>query len=113
MLEVNNTNKLVEAFVVSNSTPQMQVECFLRNVNNTEKFLTDLTVAVFGLPKKERSFAQLQTELTQLFIKELGILGVVSAFFSGLTDTYGPIQGIQKAVAYKACIKMGLSSPLD
>jgi UDP-glucose 6-dehydrogenase len=104
-------SKLVEAFVVTNSTPQMQIEHFLRNVNEPDKFLTDLTVAVFRLPKKERTFDQLHSELAQLFVKKLGLWGAISAIFTGLIDESGPMEGVQKAVAYKACIKMGYLAP--
>jgi hypothetical protein len=106
-------SKLVEAFVVVNSTPQMQIDAFLRNVNDTERFITDLAVTVFRLPKKERTFRQLENELSMMFIKKLGLWGTISAVFSGLRDQSGPMEGVQKSVIYKACIKMGYLNPVS
>jgi hypothetical protein len=106
-------NKLVEAFVVLNSTPQMQVEAFLRNVNNTERFITELTVAVFRLPNKTRTFKQLENELALMFVKKLGLWGTISAILVGLRDKNGPIDGIQKSVITKACVKMGYLNPIS
>ena len=107
-----NSNKLVEAFVTKNSTPQMQMETFLKNVNNPVKFLIDLSVMVFRLPEKDRTFQELEKELTFLFMKKLGIWGTTRAMVSGLTDADGPIEGIQKSIISKACIKMGLFNPV-
>jgi hypothetical protein len=105
-------NKLVEAFVVINSTPQMQVEAFLRNLNNTENFIIDLTVTVFRLPNQERTLKQLENELTMMFIKKLGFWGTMSAVLTGLNDKSGPFDGAQKSVIIKACVKMGYINPI-
>jgi hypothetical protein len=106
-------NKLVEAFVVVNSTPQMQVEAFLRNADDTEKCIIDLAVTVFRLPKKERSFGQLKKELARMFVSKLGLWGTLSAIFAGLRDESGPMEGAKKSVIHKACLKMGYLNPVS
>lgn len=106
-----NSTKLVESFVILNSTPKIQMEAFARNVNNQEKFITDLSVKVFDLPKRDRTVKQLENELTAIFIKRIGVPGLVSSFFSGLVDKSGPIEGIKKNVIQKACVKMGFKHP--
>jgi hypothetical protein len=108
-----NSDKLVEAFVMKNSTPLMQMEAFSRNPNNTEMLVVDLSEKVFRLPKKTRTYAQLEKDLTQLFFKELGMFGAAKAIFSGLYDESGPIQGVQKSVIKNACLKMGYQNPLS
>jgi hypothetical protein len=108
-----NSNKLVEAFVTANSTPLMQMETFLRNINNPEKFLVDLSVLVFRLPRKNRTFPELEKELTALFMKKLGLWEMLKAMVSGLIDPAGPIEGIQKTIITRACCKMGLNLPVN
>ncbi len=108
-----NSDKLVEAFVMKNSTPLMQMDAFSRNPNDTEKLVIDLSEQVFRLPQKNRTFSQLEKELTQLFFKELGMLGVMKAIVTGLSDESGPVQGVQKSVILNACLKMGYSSPVS
>lgn len=105
-------DKLVEAFVVVNSTPQMQIEALLRNVNDNERFLTELTVKVFRLPKKKRTFIQLKNELALMFVRQLGMWGTVSAVFSGLLDKSGPMEGVQISLINRACKKMGYVNPI-
>jgi hypothetical protein len=105
-------DKLVEAFVVRNSTPQAQIECFLRNANDNDKFFTELTSTVFRLPEKERKFKDLEGELAPMFMKKLGLLGTASAIFAGMFDKSGPYEGVKKALIYRACIKMGFISPI-
>jgi hypothetical protein len=113
MGSIMKADKLVEAFVVLNSTPQMQIEAFLRNVNDTESFVKELTVAVFRLPNKDRTFKQLEKELASLFVKKLGLWGTVSAIITGLRDRSGPLDGIQKSIISKACVKMGYINPVS
>jgi hypothetical protein len=106
------SDKLVEAFVIKNSTPLMQMEAFSRNPNDTERLVVELSEQVFRLPKKDRTFEQLEKDLTALFFKELGMLGAAKAIISGLSDESGPIQGVQKSVIKNACLKMGYQNPL-
>jgi hypothetical protein len=107
-----NSNKLVEAFVMKNSTPLMQMEAFSKNPNDTEKLVVELSEQVFCLPNNNRTFCQLEKDLKQLFFKELGWLGVVKSIFLGLTDKNGPFEGVQKSVIINACLKMGYLNPL-
>ena len=106
------SNKLVEAIVTANSTPQIQMKLLLRNIQNPVQFLIELTVLVFRLPEKERTFLALEKELSLFFMKKLGLWGVLKATIIGIIDADGPIEGIQKAVITKACFKMGLRNPV-
>lgn len=106
------SDKLVEAYVIRNSTPQMQMEVFSRNLNNTEKLVVELSAMVFRLPKKERTLKQLEKELSSMFIRRLGVWGTLSAIAAGIYDKHGPIEGIQKSIISRACLKMGYLNPL-
>lgn len=106
------SNKLVEAFVIRNSTPLMQMEAFSRNMNNPEQFVVELSVLVFRLPARERTYQQFEKELTLLFFKRLGIWGSLTAILAGIYDKSGPVEGVRKSVISNACIKMGYLNPI-
>jgi hypothetical protein len=107
------SDKLVEAFVIKNSTPMMQMEVFSKNLNDTEQLVIDLSVMVFRLPKRERTLKQLEKELSSLFVKHLGLWGTLSAVASGMYDKSGPLEGVQKSIISKACLKMGYLNPVS
>lgn len=107
------SDKLIEAIITVNSTPQIQLDTYMSNVGDTEKFSIDLTTIVFRLPKKERTYKEMENELTQMFMRRLGILEIMSATLMGMTDEAGPIEGVKKAIIIKACTKMGYRNPLS
>lgn len=105
-------DKLVEAIVTSNTTIAMQLDAFLKSPNDPVKVAVDLSVQLFGLPTKERSFADLERELTMLMIKKLGFFGIMKATGKGLFGKGEPLNGIQKNIIADACRKMGLTIPV-
>jgi hypothetical protein len=105
-------DKFVEAIVIANSTPQIQVDTYLNNVGNTESYSVEMAVTVFRMPKKDRTYKEMKDEMTQMFIKQLGLWELIMATLSGLKDKAGPIEGIQKSVIAKACLKMGYRNPV-
>jgi len=108
-----NSNQLMSAIVMTNSTPLMQVKSGLRHVSDPDKIEIDLTEQVFRLPKKKRTMKELEKELTALFIKKLGFTGTVYAVLSGLVDVDGPTEGIAKSIITKACRLMGYRNPVS
>jgi hypothetical protein len=105
-------DKLVEAIVVSNTTIAMQLQAFQKSPNDPVKVAVNLSVQLFGLPTKERSFAELEKELTILMMKKLGFVGILKSMGRGLFGKGGPLQGIQKNIIADACRKMGLTIPV-
>jgi hypothetical protein len=105
-------DKLIEAIVTANSTPQMQLDSFLRHINDTDEFIIDLVTIVFRLPKKKRTFREMENELTDLFFKQLGLWGSFLATIYGIHDKSGPVEGIKKSIIKRACRKMGFIDPL-
>ena len=105
-------DKLVEAIVTSNTTIAMQLEAFSRSPDDPIKVAVTLSVQLFGLPAKERSFAELEKELTVLMMKKLGFIGIMKSMGKGLFGKGGPLQGIQKSIIADACRKMGLTIPV-
>ncbi|MBN2282765.1 MAG: hypothetical protein JXO48_02635 [Deltaproteobacteria bacterium] len=105
-------DKLVEAIVTANTTIGMQLEAFSKNTTNPEAVAIDLSVPLFGLPDKERTFAELEKELTMLLVKKLGVLGIMKAMGKGLFSRSGPLQGMQKVLIADACRKMGMVIPV-
>jgi hypothetical protein len=106
------SDKLVEAFVTTNSTPQMQLDAFLRHINDTDKFTVDLVTTVFDLPVKNRTYKEMQEELSRLFVSKLSIFQLMAAVVTGFFDNNGITDGIKKSVIIKACSKMGYKNPL-
>ncbi len=108
-----NSNQLMAAIVMANSTSLMQVKSGLRHVIDPDKIEIDLTEKVFRLPKKNRTMKELEKELTALFIKKLGFKRTVYAVLSGLMDSDGPAEGIAKSIITKACRLMGYRDPVS
>jgi hypothetical protein len=107
------SDKLIEAYITTNSTPQIQLDTYLNNVGNTEQFIIEIVTVVFRLPKKQRTYQEMESELTQLFMRRLSVWEILLATLSGLKDSSGPIEGIKKSIIIKACTKMGYINPLS
>lgn len=107
------SDKLIEAYVTANSTPQIQIDTYLNNVGNTEAFIIEIVAIVFRLPKKDRTYKEMENDLTQLFIKRLGLWGTFLAAIAGIMDKSGPIEGVKKSIINKACARMGYRYPLS
>ena len=108
-----NSNQLMAAIVMANSTSLMQVKSVLRYVNEPIKIEIDLSEKVFRLPKKNRTMEDLEKELTAMFIKKLGVMGTAYAVLSGLVDANGPTEGITKSIITKAVRLMGYKNPVS
>jgi len=106
-----NSNQLMAAIVMANSTSFMQVKSGLKNVSDPDKIEIALTEQVFRLPKKNRTMKELEKELTALFINKLGFRGTAYAVLSGFMDGDGPTEGIAKSIITKACRLMGYHTP--
>jgi len=108
-----NSNQLMSAIVMANSTPLMQIKSGLRHASDPDRIEIDLTEQVFRLPKKKRTMKELEKEITALFIKKLGVKRTIYAVLSGLMDNDGPIDGIAKSIITKACWLMGYRNPVS
>jgi hypothetical protein len=107
------SDKLIEAYITTNSTPQIQLDTYLNNIGDTEKFIVEIVAIVFRLTKKERTYKEMEAELTQLFMRRLGVWEILLATLTGLMDSSGPIEGVKKMIIIKACTKMGYKNPLS
>ncbi len=107
-----NSNQLMAAIVMANSTSLMQVKSGLRYVSDPERIEIDLSEKVFRLPRKDRTMKDLEKDLTALFMKKLGVMGTVYAVLSGLVDAAGPTEGITKSIITKAVRLMGYKNPV-
>lgn len=106
--------KFVEAIVMKNSTCGMQMEAFRRNPSDPVRVAVDLAEQVFRLPKRFRSFPELEKELEGLFIKQIkpaSIPAMTVRMARGLSDSSGPKEGLTKALIESACIAMGFKMP--
>ena len=106
------SDKLVEAIVTSNTTIAMQLAAFSKSVNDPLKVAVELSVQLFGLPRKDRTFKELEKELTMLLVKRLGFLGVMKSIAKGMVASGGPVEGMKKHLIADACRKMGLTIPV-
>jgi hypothetical protein len=107
------SDKLIEAYITTNSTPQIQLDTYLNNIGNTDKFIVEIVAIVFRLPKKKRTYKEMEADLTQLFMSRLGVWEILLATLAGLKDSSGPIEGIKKKIIIKACTKMGYKNPFS
>ena len=110
------SSKLVEAIVMENSTCHMQMDAFRRHPADPVQVAIDLSVQVFRLPVRKRTYAELEKELETLFMKKLGLLslpGLFNAMGRILTDPAGPKEVAIKAIIINACRKMGMKIPGD
>ncbi len=108
--------KLVEAIVMENSTCGMQMEAFRKNPSDPVRVAIDLTEQVFRLPKRTRTYPELEKELQDLFMKQIrpGVIpGMAARLARGLADSAGPVEGLTKAVIISACRALGLKVPGD
>lgn len=106
--------KLVEAIVMGNSTCGMQMDAFRRDPSDPVRVAIDLAEQVFRLPKRLRSFPELEKELEGLFIKQIrpgSIPAMTIRMAKGLSDSAGPKEGLTKALIKSACLSMGLRIP--
>jgi len=106
--------KLVEAIVMENSTCGMQMEAFRRNTSDPVRVAIDLTEQVFRLPKRDRTYLELEKELGGLFMSWIrpGMIPAMAASMArGLSDSAGPVEGLTKALIMSACRAMGLRIP--
>jgi hypothetical protein len=108
------SSKLVEAIVMENSTCGMQIEAFRKNPLDPVQVAIDLTVQVFRLPRRRRTYSELEKELEELFMKQIRpkvIPGMAARMARGLVDPAGAKEGLTKALIISACKAMGLAIP--
>jgi hypothetical protein len=106
--------KLVEAIVMENSTCGMQMEAFRRNPSDPVRVAVDLAEQVFRLPKRRRTFPEVEKELEGLFIRQIrpaSIPAMTVRMARGLSDSAGPKEGLTKVLIVSACMSMGLKIP--
>ncbi len=109
------SSKLVEAIVMANSTGHMQMEAFRKNPTDPVQVAIDLSVQVFRLPVRKRTYSELEKELEALFMKQLGLSslpGVFAGMLRALTDPAGLKEASVKAIIASASLKMGLKVPM-
>lgn len=107
-------NKLVEAIVMENTTCAMQMEAFRKNPLDPVKVAIDLSVQVFRLPKRSRTYAELEREMQALFMGLIAakeVPSMIASMTRGLADPAGPKEGLTKALIISACRTMGLAIP--